>query len=449
MRGWWLAVLALLHAVPAAALDGGRYGEVRVIEPTGPMRGYVVLFSDRGGWTDADQAALEAIAGDGALAVGVNTDAYLDRLERSGARCDQLVGDAEGLSRQLQHVHGDAQYQFPILAGIGAGATLAWVTLAQAPVNTLAGAVSLDPSAALAGRQPLCGPKATEAAGAGFVYGAVHDLKGFWSAGFTGSAPADGRAHLEALSREGAPVEIEPVADDPALALPALVRPHLRQAAGGGIAALPLIELPAERPSRLLAVVLSGDGGWRDLDKTIAEDLQRDGVDVVGWDCVRYFWHRRTPEQAAADLQAVLEAYTARWHADRVALIGYSFGADVLPILYHRLPAALRQRVVLMSLLGYEGKADWEISVSGWLGAPPTEDATPVGPALAALPAGLVQCFYGAKEGDSACPEMTADRGEVIRTEGGHHFDGNYGALEQRILAAFRKRAERPAPVVR
>ena len=40
------------------------------------------------------------------------------------------------------------------------------------------------------------------------------------------------------------------------------------------IATLPLIELPAELNGPLLAVVLSGDGGWRDLDKTISEKLQ-------------------------------------------------------------------------------------------------------------------------------------------------------------------------------
>ena len=62
-----------------------------------------------------------------------------------------------------------------------------------------------------------------------------------------------------------------------------------------GIAKLPLIELPAEPRGPLLAIVLSGDGGWRDLDKTIAETLQSDGVSVVGWDCLSYFWSRKSP----------------------------------------------------------------------------------------------------------------------------------------------------------
>jgi len=60
-----------------------------------------------------------------------------------------------------------------------------------------------------------------------------------------------------------------------------------------GVAKLPLIELPASHPSPLLAIIVSGDGGWRDLDKVIAEKLSRNGVSVVGCDSLRYFWSYR------------------------------------------------------------------------------------------------------------------------------------------------------------
>lgn len=57
----------------------------------------------------------------------------------------------------------------------------------------------------------------------------------------------------------------------------------------GDVSDLPLIELRAAQPTDLLAIVISGDGGWRDLDKTMALALQRDGVSVVGIDSLRYF----------------------------------------------------------------------------------------------------------------------------------------------------------------
>ena len=37
------------------------------------------------------------------------------------------------------------------------------------------------------------------------------------------------------------------------------------------------------------------------------------------------------------------------------------------------LPAAYRDRVAMISLLGLEPKADWEIRVAGWFGAPLSE----------------------------------------------------------------------------
>jgi len=47
-----------------------------------------------------------------------------------------------------------------------------------------------------------------------------------------------------------------------------------------------------------------------------------------------------------------------------------------------------------------------------------------------------VLCIYGADENDSLCPKLDAKRFTVVKLKGGHHFDGDYAALAQRILAA-------------
>ncbi len=121
----------------------------------------------------------------------------------------------------------------------------------------------------------------------------------------------------------------------------------------------------------------------------------------VGWDSVRYFWGKKTPEQTASDLSSALLAYSAKWHADRVALIGFSFGADIIPSVYNHLRQSLKDRVPMLSLLSPEPAADWEIRVVGWLGAPASALATPLGPAIDKIPARLIQCFYGKKDSGS------------------------------------------------
>lgn len=440
---WWIVfaggVAPWAHAVE---FDGGRYGQVRILVPDEPTRGVVLLFSDRGGWSEADDAALRSVAKSGALAVGIDTKQYMANFAAGQRACDQLVGDAEGLSRRLQRQYNESTYWFPILAGAGAGGTIAWVTLSQAPPNTFSGAISIDPSVELDGPRPLCGAPPTPVPKRdAYRYGPVANLSGFWTAGVTPQAQDSAVAALEALRRAGTPVQIESVDADPSSALQGLLESHLDLGGGNSLAALPLEELPTGTVSPTMAVVLSGDGGWRDLDKTIGQLLQRDGVPVLGWDCVRYFWHLKTPQQSAADLTLALRAYLSRWHAQSVALIGYSFGADVLPEIYGLLPSDLQRRVVLMTLLAPSERASWEIKVGGWFGGLPTGDgSTATAPALAALPHGLVQCFYGSEETDSVCPALGANGAEVIRTAGGHHFGNDYVALERQILDSLRRR---------
>ena len=87
-----------------------------------------------------------------------------------------------------------------------------------------------------------------------------------------------------------------------------------------------------------MAIVYSGDGGWRDIDKDIADRLHELGMPVVGVDSLRYFWSEQRPKVAAADLAQIIAHYRIAWQRGRVILIGYSFGADVLPFLVNRLP---------------------------------------------------------------------------------------------------------------
>jgi len=407
-----LVSCSTLANAASTTIPGGRYGNVTVTQPVGPLRGFVVLYSQASGWSAADQQSAEALAKAGALTVGVDTARYAANLATDLAQkketCNQLVGDAEALSHQLERQSQSSHYFAPIVAGTGQGATLAMQVLEQAPSNTIAGAVSVDAEPTLDRRFRPCPPDAT----------IIRDkIPGFVEKASTGNAD---RARLVTL-----------------------IAPHLQtvSAHDDDVSDLPLIELPAAHPNGLMAIVISGDGGWRDLDKTIAQALQKDGVSVIGWDSLRYFWSEKPPAQTSRDLARVMQTYGARWHAQHVALIGYSFGADVMPFAYNRLPDALRAKVSLISLLGFAPDADFQIRVGGWLGMPASDKALKVRPELTRVPPAIVQCIYGADEEDTLCPALTKTGIEVIRTSGDHHFGGDYNALERRILAAFRKQS--------
>ena len=232
------------------------------------------------------------------MVVGVDTERYAARLKSPAEKesCHNLVGDAEAVSHQLERGVQTSRYFAPIIAGTGQGAILAERILAQAPENTVAGAVSLDADKPLDARFDLCPPDPTITHGKG--------LPGFVERG----AMQAGRTKADALV--------------------AMTAPHLRATVEReeDVSDLPLVELRASRPTDLLAIVISGDGGWRDLDKTIAEALQREGVSVVGIDALRYFWSEKTPQQTAHDLGRVIRLIAragiramSRWSATRSA----------------------------------------------------------------------------------------------------------------------------------
>jgi len=43
-------------------------------------------------------------------------------------------------------------------------------------------------------------------------------------------------------------------------------------------------------------------------------------------------------------------------------------------------------------------------------------------------------CVYGAKEGDTLCPDLPAGLADVRELGGGHHFDGDYRGLARLVL---------------
>lgn len=405
-----VSLFDMAHA--AESISGGRFGQVALTKPVGEMTGFVVLFSEKSGWAPADQQAADALAAKGAMVIGVDTAKYAVRLsaDKSEKECHNLVGDAENMSHQLERTVQTNHYFSPILVGTGQGASVAESALKQAPDNTVAGAVSLAPEAKLDARFNPCPPDPSIIHAKG--------LPGFLER--TATQPTGSKAD----------------------ALVAMTAPHLKKSApatDSDVSDLPLIELRAAQPTDLLAIVISGDGGWRDLDKTMALALQRDGVSVIGIDSLRYFWSEKSPQQTANDIARVVRAYNARWHTSHVALLGYSFGADVMPFAYNRLPDAVRAQVSYISLMGFSPAADFQIRVTGWLGMKASEKALKVRPELNKLPPAMVQCIYGEKEEDTLCPQLAKTGIEVVKLPGDHHFGGDYDALARRILAGWRK----------
>jgi type IV secretory pathway VirJ component len=201
---------------------------------------------------------------------------------------------------------------------------------------------------------------------------------------------------------------------------------------------LPLVKVPAVSPGTTFAVIVSGDGGWARIDRSVAEALAAQGIPVVGLDSLRYFWTRRTPDEAGRDLARILDHYFAVWHMRRVILVGYSRGADVLPFMATRLRPDQMRRTALIALLGVRHAIDFEVRLRDFVPATEAAGTHPVKPEIDKLAGRKILCVYGADETDSLCPELDRQRVTVVVTPGGHHFGGDYRALADRIVAEAR-----------
>ncbi|WP_264311954.1 virulence factor family protein [Pseudomonas putida] len=306
-----------------------------------------------------------------------------------------------------------------LVAGIGPGAAQAWRWLA-AQTDDKARAISVDFTL----EQPGCQ--------AALPKSAAH---GHWNVAWNDN-PDDASA---AFVRDQANAETS--ISDYDIHLPQVLKLQLTQALvghDGNALAIPVVEVPAGQTTDTVTLFLSGDGGWRDLDRDVAGEMAKLGYPVVGIDTLRYYWQHKTPEQSAADLSELMQHYRQKWGTKRFVLTGYSFGADVLPAIYNRLPAEDQQRIDAVMLLAFARSGSFEIEVEGWLGKEGQE--APTGPEMAKLPASKVVCVYGVEETDeSGCTEKTAV-GERLKLPGGHHFDENYPALAKRLIGEIETR---------
>jgi type IV secretory pathway VirJ component len=445
-------------------LPAGRFGTVSVYIPEGTPKSVAIFISGDGGWELGVINMAHALMDMGAVVIGVDIRQYFASLGRAAARpdapCQMIAADFESLSHQVQKEIGLSDYLVPVLIGYSSGATVVYATLVQSPPGTFAGALSMG----FCADQDFSGAQLCPGAGLRYAPNAQHELvfkpastlKQPWIA-FQGSKDqvcnAQAAHEFAGAVPNGEIVELPLVGHGFSVArnwMPQFRQGYARLAAQPQKSAstpppeigdLPIEEVQASGSAREFALLLSGDGGWAGLDQELAARLAASGVPTVGLNSLKYFWKQRTPDETARDVTRILRHYLSAWKKERVLLVGYSFGADVLPFVVNRLPADLRAKVASVSLLGIDGNASFEVSISDWVGA---DEAGPqTRPEVGRITGLPVLCLYGEGEKDSICPGLQepAIRREQVGT--GHHFGGEYATLADRILAFARS----PRPV--
>lgn len=454
-----LAVLLALLAQAGPGLAGplvfGPFGELVLRGRQTDPAMVAIVVSDDGGWGETEEE-LARIAGEaGALVAGVDAKRYFANVASENYE-PNVSFELESMSKFVQKSLGLPRLTAPLLIGHGAGAGIVYASLAQAPAGTFPAGLSLGFRPELKLAQPFgIGRGLTwKRTGGGIRYepfakaqipwtviqaqndpvfpetalrGFIDGMDGVRTEILTGAAGYGDTAAWRDLVRE-------------TLTAHAQASPARRTESLGDVDDLPLVEVPASaQASDTLAVFVTGDGGWAGIDKDIAAILADSGIGVVGLDSMKYFWTKRTPEGAGADLARIMRHYLAAWGKKRAVLIGFSLGADALPPMVNNLPPDLRGTVRQISLLAPSKFVELEFHVSDWLHDDEAAQDIALLPEVRRLEPIPLLCLYGQEEKSSLCQDLKPDEATIVSLPGSHHFNGDYARAASLILEHLRK----------
>ena len=469
-----LLCATLCTSVPAAEREfdyGPPFGRITLYMPEDKPRSMVLFLSGDGGWHLGVVRMARALTAAGAAVAGLDVRHYLADIAAHPGPCRYMAADFETLAHRVQReLHLD-DYQLPLLYGYSSGATVAYAVLVQSPPGTFGGAVSLGfcPDQKFGG-VPLCpGPGAQlsylPGAKGSFVFDPATRLGDRWIA-FQGQndktcpvtavdefAQHVGNSTVIRLTGVGHGFGVEDRWLPQLVATLSTLAPRaqpsaLRSAAStahseagalpatlAGVDDLPLIEQAATHGAADLpiALLLTGDGGWAGLDRGMAAELGARGLPVVGFSTLRYYWKARTPEESARDIARVITHYLDLWKRQRVLLIGYSFGANVLPFIVNRLSPEVRARIAGVGLLGLDANTSFEIKVTGWLPGSSVGEL-PVRPEIEKMTGLKALCLYGRGEQHDPCAALAGPTLRAVEIGAGHHFSGAYAQLADAVL---------------
>jgi type IV secretory pathway VirJ component len=471
------------------------FGQVTVYAPAGAPNAVVLFMSGDGGMEKRETDMARALAGEGALVACVSTPHYLKSEAASREKTFYPAGDFEELAKMVQTRAKLPTYYIPLLAGYSSGATLVYAMLAQAPEGTFAGGISLGfcpnlefskeptrgnglhahhvtkpvpawlleplpglstPWYVLHGQMDqCCSFRATEQFTAlipkahlvslpkvGHGYASVKS----WLPQFKEAYSAllrDTRGESVPVKTGGAQMfpDTQGLIDDLQRWIQGTIWDRNSDSeiqadttAPSTVTDLPLKITPAQdgKNSNVMAVIISGDGGWKDFDQDICDGLAAQGIPVAGLNALKYFWKERTPDGASWDLARIMTDYERIWGKKEIVLIGYSFGGEVLPFMFNRLPDEQKKLVKGLVLISPGDKADFAFHFSSWLDKA-SDKAKPLKPELDMMQTHRLLFLYGSDEDCNWVKPIAKGNFELKVLEGGHHYGGNTGSIDGAI----------------
>ncbi|MEO8821103.1 MAG: AcvB/VirJ family lysyl-phosphatidylglycerol hydrolase [Ginsengibacter sp.] len=196
---------------------------------------------------------------------------------------------------------------------------------------------------------------------------------------------------------------------------------------------LPIKEWATNSHDKPLIFYISGDGGLNDFSTSLCEEFYKKGFDVSGLNSRSYFWDKKTPQKTADDINSFLTQKLSGRKNQQIVLVGYSFGADVLPFILNRLSKTIDDKILVSFLMASSGNTDFEIHWSDIFGGNSKRNMDVV-TEINKLTHEKIVILSGSDDKTLAVNKITLKRFTREMLPGGHHFDGDTQEVARVIL---------------
>ena len=464
----WLLLTSNANATTVDTLAIGGFGKVNIYLPENISTAEVViLVSGNEGWNKEMADIARAIKSQNTLVVGVNLKHYLKEQSSSRPKCIYPAGDIESLSMDIQKRYKFKQYHRPGLVGLSSGGTFVYAVLAQAPAETFRAAITLGFSPEITSKNSFCEGNGLQS----------HPLKKTGKYYLEPSTqlkdPFIVLEGMEEQAQKNLDVKkyVESVALGELVLLPNIgsdftvtqnwlpqfisvydkvLKEHIaiekrtieKELPHGASVApyssdMPLTIMSSTAKDKLpLVFFISGDGGWKTFEHEICKNLAENGMPSIGLDALKYFWNEKQPKQVAEDISTAITHYMKQWDRSSFVLVGYSFGASVVPFIANNFTPTLKDSLKGIFLFSPDKTGDFEVHIADMLSFDRVEKYDVLGE-LKRISALKPVCIFGSKE-DLDLQRIFLNKGlKVENLPGEHHFNNDYNAISEIILKDF------------
>ncbi len=448
----FVLILSLVPELQAVTLRDSvnlaPFGKVYVYRPQSSPKNVAVMISGDAGWKSGVTDFAKEFSEMNTLVIGVDILRYFKELRTRKDECYKVAADFIELITFIEKKYDFAEYKPALIMGYSSGATLVYGILAQARPGTFIGGISLGfcPDIELprllcetnglteridvTGKSYFLKPDAKLGNHWIVLQGKLDKVCNFDEVAEFVNQTSD--AELIALSKTGHGFakwsDFMPQWKD---AFNRLTKSSETDPASTTIAeqvkGLPLNITKAKYQDKHkpFALLISGDGGWYSFEQSIADKLATMGIPTIGLDSKKYFWKRKTPEQAASDMTMALNFYSKEWGRDQCLLIGYSLGAEIVPFIVTRLPDEMKSKILSSVLLSPDISTDFEIHISNMLGMGNRQNTYNVTNEIKSMQPVPTLIIFGSGE-KTEIPDLLAGKGpSIIKIPGDHHYKFN------------------------